>query len=180
MSEAIVDALELVDVDHEEREQVLRPQGAIELGLEPAVEVPAIEEPGERVGLREPLHRLALLLLEEARADVAREELERDEVVLAERAAVERIGDVQHAARFVVDQDRDREEGRGAVATEGAALLPGCHLAAADEERALRGRDGPDDALALTDPDELLDLVGDPDGVGDHEIRGGDLTDEKG
>ena len=77
---------------------MLGAERAVELGLEPAIEMAAVEEPGERIGLREALHRLTLLLLEEARPDVARKELEREEVILAERAPVERIGDVEHAA----------------------------------------------------------------------------------
>ena len=158
---------------------MFRTQGAIDLRLEATVEVSPVEQPGDRVGLREPVHRLTLLALQEAGADVARQELEGHEVGLAERLPVDRIGDVQHAARLVVDEDRDREERRGAVTAEGSALLPRGDLVATDQERALRGRDGPDDALALTDPDQLLDLVGDPDGVGDHEIRGGVLTEEE-
>ena len=65
MTEAVVDQLELVDVDHQQREKMLGAQRAIRLRLEPLVEVAPVEEPRERVGLRESLQRLALLLLDE-------------------------------------------------------------------------------------------------------------------
>jgi hypothetical protein len=62
----------------------------IRLGLETLVEVSAVEEPRKRVGLRQSLQGLALLLLDQTRTDVAREDLERREVGLLERAPVER------------------------------------------------------------------------------------------
>src|SRR5205807_2039713 len=130
--------------------QVLGAERAIELRLEAPIEVAAVEQPRERIGLGQPLQRLALLPLEKARADVTGEQLERQEIAVAERAAIERLRDVQHAARFVVHDDRHGHEGRGAVA---AGLRAFTRLARAYEERALRGRDGSDDALALPDAD---------------------------
>ena len=84
MTKAVIDVLEAVDVDDEEREQMLTPHRTIRLRLEAAVEVPAVEEPGERIRLRQTLEGLILLLLHEARADVLCEELERLEIVLLE------------------------------------------------------------------------------------------------
>ena len=49
---------------------MFRAQRSVELGLETPVEVPAIEQPGDRIGLRQPVHRLTLLTLEEARASL--------------------------------------------------------------------------------------------------------------
>jgi len=69
---------------------------AVERGLA-ALFQSALRHGGGGMGRGEPLHRFALLALEEACADVAREELERDEVVIAEGAPVQRIGDVQDA-----------------------------------------------------------------------------------
>src|SRR5882672_11978667 len=131
MTVTIVDELELVDIEHEQREEVLRAQRAIRLGLEPFVEVTPIEEPGERIGIREPLQRLALLLLHEARADMARDDLERHEVGIFEGAPIEAVGDVEDATRVVVDHDRDGDERIGAVLA--AAARKGS-LAAADQE----------------------------------------------
>src|SRR6266849_8169873 len=129
MTEAIVDELEFVDIDHEQREEMLRAQRAIRLGLEPLVEVTPVEEPGERVGVREPQQRLALLLLHEARADMACDDLERHEVGIFEGAPIEAIGDVEDATRVVVDHDRNRDERIRAV------------LAAADRKGSLTAAD---------------------------------------
>ena len=129
MTEAVVDELEFVDVEHEQREEVLRAQRAIRLGLQALVEVAPVEEPGERVGLREPLQRLTLLLLHEARADVARDDLERHDVGIFERTPIEAVGHVEHATRVVVDHDRDGDERVRTV------------LAAADREGSLTTAD---------------------------------------
>src|SRR5207247_10331956 len=106
MAVAVVVVLEAVDIEHEQREQMLRTERAVGLRLETAIEVAAVEEPRERVGLVEPLKRLAVLLFPQHRADVPREELERDEVGLVERTSIEAVRDADHAARFIVDDDR--------------------------------------------------------------------------
>src|SRR5437867_12820238 len=81
MAEPVVDDLEFVDINHEEREEMFRAQRAIRLALETLVEVPTIEEPRQWIGLSHPLERLALLLLHEHRADVSCEDLERLQVI---------------------------------------------------------------------------------------------------
>src|SRR5207249_11574261 len=103
--------LEAVDVEHEQRKQMLRTKSAIGLRLEAAIEVPAVKEPRERIGLGELLKRLAVLLLYQYRADVARQELERHQVGIVEGSFVEAVRDAEHAARFVVDDDRHTHEG---------------------------------------------------------------------
>ena len=116
MAVAVVVVLEAVDIQHEQREQMLGTERAVGLRLETAIEVTAVEEPRERVGLGEPLKRLAVLLLHQHRADVPREELERDEVGLVERTSIEAVRDAEHAARFIVDDDRHAHERVGTVA----------------------------------------------------------------
>src|SRR5687767_6922604 len=110
MTEAIVDELELIDVDHEQREKMFGAQRAIRLGLEPLVEVAPVKEPRERIGLGEPEQCLTLLLLHETCTDVSRDDLERREVGLFERTTIEAVRDVQHATSGIVDHDRDGHE----------------------------------------------------------------------
>ena len=114
------------------------------------------------------MHRLTLLALQEAGADVARQELEGHEVGLAERLPIDRIGDVQHAARLVVDEDRHGQEGRGAVAA-GLGALPSA-VAGPHQQRALRGGHRPGDALAGVDAHLFFHPIGHADGVRDDEV----------
>ena len=89
---------------------MLGAERAVCLGLEPAVEVPAVEEPGERIGLGEALKRFALLLHHEHLADVPSQELERFEIGVVERFPVVSVGHAEHAARVVADEDRHADE----------------------------------------------------------------------
>ena len=148
---------------------MLGPHRAVRLGLETVVEVPAVEEPGERVGLREPLQRFVLLLLHEARADVLCEQLERLEIALLEAGGVDRIGDVQHAAELIVDDDGDRDEGLGAVIARAFAVR-GLALRPAHEDRALRRGDLAGDALAFAHADLTAHVLGETDRARDHEV----------
>src|SRR5438445_564714 len=59
MAEAVVDPLEVVDVDQAERQRLRVVLGSDELALQPLVEVAMVAEPGERIGEREP-HRAQL------------------------------------------------------------------------------------------------------------------------
>jgi hypothetical protein len=70
----VVDALEVIDVEHEEAERRLRPAGPCQLGLEPLLERPAVQRTGQRVARRQFTqagHELAHLLAqrEEHRGD---------------------------------------------------------------------------------------------------------------
>ena len=79
-----------------------------------------------------------------------------------------RVG--QHACfdRLVVDEHRDRHEGRRAVVA--AARGRGSVLTAAHEERTLGGDDLADDALARLHADLRADVVGEPQRARDHEL----------
>ena len=57
MAVAVVDALEVVDVDDAERKRKALLVSSVEVALEALEEMPRVAEPGERVGQRE-LHRL--------------------------------------------------------------------------------------------------------------------------
>ena len=56
MAEAVVDPLEVVDVEEAERDERVGLVGERQLALEPLVEVAVVAEAGQRIGEREP-HR---------------------------------------------------------------------------------------------------------------------------
>ncbi len=122
MPEDVVDLLEVVDVDHHDRDVRVLCRGQRQLAAEALVEVAVVVEPGERVGLR-----LAL----EPRADVRVVECQRSRVaeplcelelgvaegrVLADPVDVERAledaaGDQRHADQRLGIDRRPRHEG---------------------------------------------------------------------
>jgi len=169
MTVVVVVVLEAVDVDHQQGEQMLRAKCAIGLRLEAPIEMPAVEEPGQRIRLGEALQGLALLLLHEDRADVAGEELEGLEVGLIEWTTVDSLGDVEHAARLVVDDDRHAHERLGPV-----GALTGRHdrraRRVADQQRSHRGRDEPGDTDSRLDAHLSPHILGEPDRARDHEV----------
>jgi hypothetical protein len=86
------------------------------------------------------------------------------QIALVERPAVEAIGDVEHATRgssIRIGTDMNDPSGSCHPA-------PGRRLAAAHEERTLRGNDMSGDAFAGSHPHFTPDIVGGP-GMGDHE-----------
>jgi hypothetical protein len=54
VSQLVVHALEIVDVDHAQREPAALALRPVEIGLEPLVEVAAVAEARQRVGERQP------------------------------------------------------------------------------------------------------------------------------
>src|SRR4051794_18650241 len=70
MPPGVVDLLEAVEVEDDERDGVVLARGAAQLGVEPIVEGALVRKPGERVLVRERLERRALGL--HARLDPAR------------------------------------------------------------------------------------------------------------
>src|SRR3989442_4989287 len=169
MSVPVVVLLEPVHIDHEEREQMLRAQRPVRLRLESAIEVAAVEGPRERVGLREALQGLAVLLLHEDRADVRCEQLERREVLHLEGLPVLAVGDAQDAAGLVVDDDGHADERLGAVAAVPRRPHRGIG-GGAHEQGPARRNDVSDDALAGADPYLAHDLVRETQRARDHEL----------
>ena len=88
----VVDALEVVDVEHQQRDRVVRTAGAVELGAQALVEVAVVVEAGQRVGVREMLEaRADLRVVERERGGVA-EPARQLELVLVERRVLARRG----------------------------------------------------------------------------------------
>ena len=110
MAVAIVVELEAIHIEHEKREQMFRAKCAVGLGLEPAVEMTAVEEPRERIGFGKALERFTLLLHHQHLADVPSQKLERLEIGVVERFAIVSIGHAQHTAGIVANKDRHADE----------------------------------------------------------------------
>ena len=88
----VVDALEVVDVEHHQRDRVVRAAGAAELGAQPLVEVAVVVEAGQRVGVGQVLEaRADLRVVEGERCGVA-EPAGELELVLVERTRPRRRG----------------------------------------------------------------------------------------
>ena len=149
---------------------MLRSERAVRLRLEPAVEVAAVEEPRERIGLRESLQGLPLLLHHEDLPDVPGQELERLEVGIVEGLAVVTVGHAQHASRVVADQDRHADKGIGAVGALARLDRRARHVT--HQQRTLRLRDEAHDTLARLDPHLPHHIVREADRTGDHEVGG--------
>ena len=68
----VVDALEVVEIEHQHRDRVVRPRRPRQLGAQALVEVAVVVETGQRVGLREVLEaRADLRVVERERRGVA-------------------------------------------------------------------------------------------------------------
>ena len=88
----VVDALEVVDVEHQDGDRVVCPARAVQLGAEALVEVAVVVEAGERVGLRLELEDGAhLRVVERERRRVA-EALGQLELLLREARRRRRCG----------------------------------------------------------------------------------------
>ena len=88
----VVDALEVVDVEHQHRHRTVRPARLLERVQQPLVEGAVVEQPGERVGARLVLEpRADLRVVERERGGVA-EALRQLELVVAERRRRRRRG----------------------------------------------------------------------------------------
>ena len=135
----VVDALEVVDVEHHQRDAVVRTARALELGAQPLVEVAVVVEARQRVGVRQVFQaRPDLRVVERQRRGVA-EPARQLELVLVERRVLARAVDVQRPLhRAAGDQRhgdqrlrvlrRPRDEGDarievGLVREHGAAVL---------------------------------------------------------
>ena len=110
MAVDVVHALEVVDVEHQQRHRVVRPVRARELGPQPLVEVAMVVEARERVGLRLALEaRADVGVVERERGRVAEparelELLGREDRVLAEPVDVERALDLVPREQRHADQ----------------------------------------------------------------------------
>ena len=106
----VVHALEVVDVEHHQRDLLSRPAGALELGAEPLVEVAVVVEPGQRVGVRKVLEPGAdLCVVERERGRVA-EPAGELELVLVERRVLAHAVDVQRALQRAAGDQRHADQ----------------------------------------------------------------------
>ena len=110
MAVDVVDALEVVDVEHEERDHVVRAAGLRQRLPESLVEGPVVEEAGERVGLGLMLEACANLRVVERERGGVPEALCQLELVVVERRIVTEPVDVQSAFDRVTRNERDRDQ----------------------------------------------------------------------
>jgi hypothetical protein len=93
----VVHALEVVDVEHEHADRVVRAGRSVELGTEALVEVAVVEEPRERVGLRLELEDGADLRVVERESGRVSEPLRQLELVFGEGGVLAEPVDVERA-----------------------------------------------------------------------------------
>src|SRR5690606_32301227 len=107
--EAVVDLLEVVEVDHHQVERVPVALGARQLGLQPALEALAVAQSRQPVGDEALLEPPDLLRLPDDHGDVLGERLGDAQGVGAERGLRGEAVDVEqrHDLRAVGDRDRD-------------------------------------------------------------------------
>src|SRR5688572_22536049 len=106
VAEAVVDLLEVVDVDHDDPELPRLALGARDLLVEPLLEMGVVPEAGEAVLVG--LFVKARVLDGDRR--VAREDLRDLDLLLSERGRAGRVVEVEGADRLVVEQDRQAED----------------------------------------------------------------------
>ena len=111
----VVDALEVVDVEHQDRDRVARTARARQLGAQALVEVAVVVEAGQRVGLRLVLEpRADLRVVERERGGVG-EPAGELELLVAERRILAEAVDVERALDRVARDQRDGDQGLGLV-----------------------------------------------------------------
>ncbi len=109
----VVDALEVVEVEHQHGDRVVRARCARQLCTQALVEVAVVVETGERVGLREMLEaRTDLRVVERERRGVAERPREM-ELVLGELGVLADPVDVERALERAARDQRDRDHRLG-------------------------------------------------------------------
>jgi hypothetical protein len=111
----VVDALEVVDVEHQHRDRVVRPARAGQLGAQALVDVAVVVEAGEPVCLRLVLEARADVRVVERECGRVREALRQLELVLVELRFLAQPIDVERALEMVARDERDRDQRLGIV-----------------------------------------------------------------
>ena len=106
VAELVVDRPEVVEVEHDQAER----RALADAPLEPLLERPVVEQPGQVVGPRPDLDRLEDLGVLEGDRDLRREQLDELELLGGERVGEAEPLDRQHADRAVAAAQRDDDE----------------------------------------------------------------------
>ena len=176
MPEPVVDVLEGVHVEDEERERLAATLRAAMFRVEAPIEMSPVEEAREWIGVGELAQLLVGTHLREAGGDVRGQDLERLQVLDVERLPVGALGDAEDALGVVVDEDRNGHERVRVIfaAARRAGVVPPAY-----EDRALRRGDAAGDAFTFADPGVLEHVVRDPVGHRDDEMRIGAFAQEQ-
>ena len=110
LSVALAQRLEIIDVEHHDRELVAVPLRLLDFGLEAPVEVTFVVEGGDVVGRRKTLHLAAQDDPVHDPCDLVSHEREELLALLVERLGA-RVAEVDHPHRFPLKHDRHRQEG---------------------------------------------------------------------
>ena len=145
----VVDALEVVDVEHQHGDRVAHTAGARQLGAQPLVEVAVVVEAGERVRLRlvlEPRADLRVVECERRRVREANRELE---LLVLEGGGLAEAVDVEHALDHVARDQRNGDQRLGLVGrSPGHGLRAGIEVRLVRAHRLAMQRGPAGDALA--------------------------------
>jgi len=109
----IVDPLEIVDIRHQKRDCARRALGPLDLLVQAGVEVPPVEQAGQRIdgrGVRQTKHLAVAAGGHQRQRSRHAEGPERGDVVAIERGAVDLVGCAQDAEGLAARSKRDRRE----------------------------------------------------------------------
>ncbi len=109
----VVDALEVVDVEHQQSKRQVRSARALQLGAKTLVEVAVIQQAGQRVGLSLVLELGAALGVVERKRGRVAEALRELELVGVELGVVADAIDVQRALQLASRDERHDDERLG-------------------------------------------------------------------
>ena len=115
VAEDVVDAFEVVDVEHDDGNRLVRAAGVRERPPQALVEGPVVVEPGQRIGLRLVLEPRADLGVVEREGRGVAEALRELELVVVERGGLAETVDVERAFDRAARDQRDRDQGLGLV-----------------------------------------------------------------
>ncbi len=155
----VVDALEVVDVEHQHRDRRVRPARLLECVQQLLVEGAVIEEPGERVGARLMLEPLADLCVVECERGGVGEPAREVELVGAERPLLADAVDVEDALDLRARDQRDRDQRLRVDRRAGVEADARIEVRLVDECRLAVARRPAGDALVEADG-RAHDLVG--------------------
>jgi hypothetical protein len=146
---AVVDRLEVVEVEHEQGEHPAKAPRPLDLLLEAALEVAEVPCPGERVGDRQPLRLGVELDVLDGDRGLHGKGGERLGVGQGERLAVVAVVEAEHAEHAPLGEQRHAHLGAGGRLRGAVGAGVG---RAGEHHRAAGGGDRPGDALAERDP----------------------------
>jgi len=141
MAEAVVQRLELVHVQQQQRQRALVAARALHLALEGLLEVAVEVQPRQPVGDRQELRLSQQPRVADGRAEVLADDLGELEAALVERAVAVAVGDVEDADDAAAGAQQEHHARAGPVARLACPAELALHVA--DEQRLFLGDHAP-------------------------------------